>query len=211
LRLLERRDVDEIFLIDISASRNNRAPRFSELSDLCSNLFCPVTIGGGVRSIGDFARMFENGADKVSIGTAALATPGLIDQASRKWGAQAVVVAVDVKCGKVWLRCGLSDSGKDPVSWAKECEDRGAGEILLTSIERDGMMQGYNLDLIRSVADAVSIPVVAAGGCGNYEHMNQAFKAGAHAVATGAMLQFTENTPKEAARYLQEHGIATRV
>jgi cyclase len=181
------------------------------LSDLCSNLFCPVTIGGGARSIGDFACMFESGADKVSIGTAALTTPDLIDQASRKWGAQAVVVSIDVRGGKVWLRCGLSDSGKDPVSWAKECEDRGAGEILLTSIECDGMMQGYDLDLIGAVSDAVSIPVVASGGCGAYEHMLQAFKAGAHAVATGAMIQFTESTPKGAARYLQENGIATRI
>lgn len=180
------------------------------MNDLCSNLFCPVTIGGGVRTINDFARLFSVGADKVSIGTAALATPELIDDASRKFGAQAVTVAIDVRGRSVSSRCALVLTGRDPVQWAMECEARGAGEILLTAVEQDGMMEGYDLDLIQSVADAVSIPVVAAGGCGNYEHMLQAFKAGAHAVATGAMLQFTENTPKEAARYLSQHGIATR-
>jgi cyclase len=208
---LERRDIDELILLDISATPNNRSPRYEEISRLAESLFCPLTIGGGVRSVADFARLFKSGADKVAIGTAALERPDLINEASRKFGAQAVVVSIDVKHGIVWSRCGTQDMGNSPAEWADECEQRGAGEILLTSIERDGTMEGYDLDLIRSVSDAVSIPVVAAGGCGNYEHMLQAFKAGAHAVATGAMLQFTENTPKEAARYLAEHGIATRI
>lgn len=211
MRLLERRDIDELILLDVSATPNNRSPRFEELSRLCENLFCPVTIGGGVRSVADFARLFKSGADKVAIGTAVLERPELINEASRKFGAQAVVVAIDVKHGTVRARCGNVDTGRDPVEWALQCEERGAGELLLTDCDLDGTMAGYNLDLLTRVSQAVSIPVVAAGGCGTYEHMLQAFRAGAHAVATGAMIQFTENTPKGAARYLQENGIATRI
>jgi cyclase len=209
--LLEKRDIDELILLDVSATPGKRAPRFEELSDLCSNLFCPVTIGGGVRSLPDFARLFKCGADKVAIGTAAHETPGLIDEASRKFGAQAVVVAIDVKHGTVHTHCGSVDTGRDPVEWAVQCEARGAGEILLTDIERDGMMEGYNLGLIESISSAVSVPVIAAGGAGTFAHFDEGIRAGAHAVASGAMFQFREETPKGASRFLASRGIAARV
>lgn len=211
LRLLEKRDIDELILLDVAATPNNRSPRYEELSRLCDNLFCPVTIGGGVRSIADFSRLFKSGADKVAINTAAIENPGLIDEASRKFGAQAVSVSIDVKDGVVFSRCGTHSTGKNPRDWAAEVEQRGAGEILLTDIERDGMMDGYNLELIHSVASAVSIPVIAAGGAGTYPHLEAAFRAGAHAVASGAMFQFREETPKGAARFLASRGIAARV
>lgn len=211
IQLLERREVDELILLDISATPNERGPRFQEIAKLCDALFMPVTVGGGIKSIPDIKRLLAEGADKVAIGTMAFTTPNLIDDAASKFGSQAIVVSIDVKGGTVWTHCGQKNSGRDPVEYADEMESRGAGEILLTSIERDGMLQGYDLELIESVAMQVSIPVIAAGGCGEYEHMQAAIKSGAHAVAGGAIFQFTENTPKGAARYLSQHGIAARL
>jgi cyclase len=208
LRLLERRDIDELIILDISATPNNRPPRFDEIKELLSNVFCPITVGGGVRSLGDIRRLLSVGADKVALGTAA--TPKLIEEASQRFGAQAVVISIDVK-KTVNTHCGRIDTLRDPVEWAKECEARGAGEILLTSIERDGTMTGYDLDLISAVSNALTIPVIACGGCGSYNDMTLAMKAGAHAVAAGAMFQFRELTPKGASRYLNDHGIPARV
>jgi cyclase len=196
IRLIERRDVDELIILDVSSL----APRFDAVSELCDNLFCPVTIGGGVRNASDIARLLRCGADKVAVNRMAREQPDLIREASERFGAQAIVAAVDVR-----------GETKDCARLCTSLETLGAGEILLTSVERDGMMNGYDLDLIRSVSSAVSIPVIAAGGCGSYEHMQQALDAGAHAVASGAMFQFMEATPKGAARYLKEHGIQTRV
>lgn len=213
LRLLERREVDEIIILDISATPNNRSPRFEEVKRLCENLFMPVTVGGGVKNINDVRRLLENGADKVAICTAALERPELIEEAAQKFGNQSIVLSIDAKGGgyNIYSRCGRSlCMGRDAVGWAVLSERLGAGEILLTDIERDGTMQGYNLDLIRSVSDAVSIPVIACGGCGSYEDMERAFQAGAHAVAVGALFQFTESTPRGASRYLNEHGIPCR-
>lgn len=211
IQLLEKRDVDELIILDVTATPNNRPPRFAEVAELTGNLFCPLTVGGGVRNLADIGRLLKSGADKVAIGTAALLRPEFITEASGKYGAQAVVIAIDVRGGIVRSYCGEENTGRKPDEWAAEAERRGAGEILLTDITRDGRQVGYNLDLIRSVANAVSIPVIAAGGCGSYEHMVEAMKAGAHAVASGAMFQFRETTPKDASRHLAEHGIATRV
>lgn len=211
IRLLERRDVDEIIILDIAATPNNRGPRFDQLSELCDNLFCPVTVGGGVRNVSDIRRFLAGGADKVAINTVASERPAFIDEAACKFGSQAVAISIDVLRGRVHTACGRRETDRCPVAWAAEVEDRGAGEILLTSIDRDGMQSGYDLDLINQVSSAVSIPVIAAGGCGSYEHMREALEAGAHAVASGAMFQFMDCTPKGAARYLGEHGIATRI
>ena len=210
LRLLERRDIDELIILDIAATRTKKPPRFADIAQLCCNLFCPVTFGGGVKTVDDMRMILAMGADKVAIGTAAVETPDLIDLAARKFGAQSVVIAIDC-LDNVWTHCGQRRTTKQPVQWAQEVERRGAGEILLTSIERDGTLEGYDLDLIREVSAAVRIPVIAAGGCGSYEHMAKAFNMGAHAVASGAMFQFRETTPKAAARYLHDHGIQTRI
>ena len=199
VRLLERRDIDELIILDVS----ERAPRYDELQRLCDPLFCPVTVGGGVRDVAGIRRLLAGGADKVSINSAARDRPELITEASSKFGSQAIVVSIDVGPG------GLAADASS--SWVSECERRGAGEILLTSVDRDGMMEGYDLDLIRAVSGAVSIPVIAAGGCGSYDDMVAAFQAGAHAVGVGAAFQFKEMTPKGAARYLAAHGIATRI
>jgi len=200
LRLIERRDVDELIILDVS----RMAPRFEAVSELCANMFCPVTIGGGVKNVADIRRLLASGADKVSINSGALQRPGFVAEAAERFGSQAVVLSIDVCEGVVGGR-------KRPAEWASEVERFGAGEILLTSVDRDGTMLGYDLDLIREVSSAVSIPVIAAGGCGSYEHMADALKAGAHAVASGAMFLFREQTPKGAARFLAEQGIPTRI
>lgn len=199
IRLLERRDIDELIILDVS----ERAPRYDELSRLCDPLFCPVTVGGGVRDIAAIRRLLAGGADKVAINSAARARPGFITEAAARFGSQAIVVAIDVgPPGGV-----AADAA---VAWAEVCERLGAGEILLTSMDRDGMMEGYDLGLVAAVSDSVSIPVIAAGGCGSYDDMVAAFQAGAHAVGVGAAFQFKEMTPKGAARHLNERGIATR-
>ena len=208
---MERREVDEIIILDISATPNNRGPRFEEVKALTENLFMPVTIGGGIRNVNDVKRLLANGADKVAINTAAIERPALISEAAEKFGSQAVVISIDAKAGRVVSHCGTREFPMAPITeWASEVEARGAGEILLNSIDRDGMMNGYDIDLIREVSAAVDIPVIACGGCGLYEHMEQAIKAGAHAVAVGAMFQFTDQTPRGASRHLNEHGIPAR-
>lgn len=212
VRLLERRDVDELIILDISATPNNRGPRFEEIKQLCSDLFMPITVGGGVRNCNDIQRLLASGADKVAINTAAVKNPQFIKDAATKFGSQAVVVSIDVNSyGQAKIRCGSSDAGFTAVELASDVEALGAGEILLTSIDRDGTLSGYDLDLIRCVSSAVDIPVIAAGGCGSYQHMQEALAAGAHAVASGAMFQFMDATPKGAARHLHQHGIPTRL
>ena len=210
VRLLERRDIDELIVLDIAATPNKRGPRFEEVAQLCENLFMPMTVGGGVRNVSDVARLLRSGADKVAINTMAIEAPATINDASRKFGSQAVVSSIDHRRGDV-VKGGREPTGLEVTEWAVELEDRGAGEILLTSVDRDGTMAGYDLDLIEQVTSRVSIPVIACGGCGSYEHMSQALNAGAHAVAAGAMFQFRETTPKGAARYLQGQGFQCRI
>ncbi len=205
VRLLECREVDELIILDIAATPNKRAPRFDEVKALCQNLFMPVTVGGGVRNLCDIRRLLASGADKVAIKTAALENPSLIDEAARKFGSQAVVISID--------HSGSSNTRNIcATAWAKQVESRGAGEILLQSIDRDGTMEGYDIDLIREVSDAVDIPVIAAGGCGSYEHVAEVlYNTKAHAVAVGAAFQFTECTPKGMSRYLHDRGFQVRL
>jgi cyclase len=216
VQLLERREVDELIILDIAATPNNRGPRFEEVSQLTENLFMPVTVGGGVKNVTDIKRLLASGADKVAIETAAFGRPELIKEAAEKFGGQAVVASIAHRTlsgdgsRRVFTHCGRVATAHDPIQSAEMAADLGAGEILLTSIDRDGTLEGYDLDLIREVTKAVNIPVIACGGCGSYEHAEQAIRAGAHAVAVGAMFQFTENTPRGAARYLNEHGIPAR-
>src|SRR5688572_26654123 len=162
VQLVERREVDELIILDIAATPNNRGPRFEEVKELCSNLFMPVTVGGGIRTLPDISRLLASGADKVAISTAAILTPELITMAARKFGSQAVVVAVDAdRDGRVTTHCGSKLHSVGVVHWAREAEHLGAGEILLTSIDRDGTLEGYDLDLICEVTKAVNIPVIA--------------------------------------------------
>ncbi len=208
---MERREVDELIILDIAATPNNRGPRFEEIKALTENLFMPVTIGGGVKNVADIMRLLAGGADKVAIGTAALEQPDLIAEASQKFGAQAVVVSIDCRGMEVFAGPQrMVPTGRCAKDTAIDFERHGAGEILLNSVDCDGTLEGYDLDLIREVSAAVDIPVIACGGCGSYEHIEQAIRAGAHAAAVGAMFQFCEQTPRGASRYLNDHGISAR-
>lgn len=211
-RIHQARGVDELVVIDIGATPQRQDLDTKLVANLAADCFMPLTVGGGITNVEQVHALFMSGADKVLIGTAAFDNPYLIEQIARRYGRQAVVVAVDVGTdGFVHTRCGEQTSGRYPVSYAQQCENAGAGEILLTSIPRDGTLTGYNLPLIEQVTAAVTIPVVVAGGCGEYRHMAEALRAGAHAVAAGAMFQFTDATPRGAARWLADHGFHTRL
>lgn len=209
-RVHEARQVDELIILDIAATREGRGPNLELAAALTKDCFMPVAIGGGISTVEQIRDLLRAGADKVVIGTAALENPRIVVEASDKFGAQCITVAVDVKHRTVWGRCGTVDTGRYPAEFARHMTEAGAGEIILNRIERDGTMEGYDLDLIRRVSGAVRIPVVAAGGCSGYPDMAEAISAGAHAVSAGALFQFTDATPKSAARYLAEHGFAAR-
>jgi imidazole glycerol-phosphate synthase subunit HisF len=211
VRIYQGRGVDELIVLDIAATNDGREPDWILISDLTGECFMPIAIGGGIRTLEHFRMALRNGADKIVINTAAIETPELIEEASKTFGSQAVVVSIDVLDGQVFSHSGTVGAGLDPVAWAKDAANRGAGELVINSIERDGTLTGYDLGLIRSVSDAVSIPVVACGGAGEFKHFVEAFEAGAHAVAAGAIWQFTEVIPIEASRYLQANGIPTRL
>jgi cyclase len=210
VRLYERRNIDEVVLLDIGATPGGSEPNVSLIREFAGSMFCPVTVGGGVRTLEHFKQLLANGADKVAINTAAVETPKLITKAAEKFGRQAVVVSIDVKDGHVQTHCGTRGTALRPVEWARECERRGAGELLLTCVDRDGTLSGYDTDLIRSVAEVVGIPVVACGGAGTYEHLKEGLDAGAHAVAAGAMWTFCDFTPAGAAEYLHKAGVRVR-
>ena len=207
VRVYQARGVDELILLDISGN----PPDLKLVRDLCSECFMPVTVGGGIRSLEQIVALIANGADKISLNTAAIEAPEIITQAARKLGSQSVVVSIDVKDNMVWSGSGTVNTGLDPVAYAQSVERQGAGEIVITSVTRDGTLTGYDLDLVSRIAGAVSVPVVAAGGAGTYEHLKFALDAGAHAVAAGAMWVFTDQTPQGAAEHLASAGICVRL
>lgn len=214
IKVYNMREVDELIFVDITASLEGRAPDFATVDDLADECFMPFTVGGGIRTVDDVRRLLMVGADKVSVNSAA--DPALVAAISSKFGSQCVVVSIDVKktpAGyEVYTHAGTRPTGRDPVDVAREAEAAGAGEILLTSIDRDGTMTGYDIELVRSVTDAVSLPVIASGGAGSYEHMVAAVVEGrASAVAAAAIFHFTELTPLEAKRHLAAAGIAVRL
>jgi len=217
IKVYESRQVDELIFLDIAATPEKRMVDHIEIDQLADECSMPLTVGGGVRTTGDFHRLLRAGADKVSVNTGAIENPELIDEAARLYGAQCVVASIDFRRRadgrhEVYGGCGAFATGKDPVAWAKEVADRGAGEILLTSIDRDGTMTGYDTGLIRRVAESVPVPVIAAGGAGNYEHMRQAVSDGkADALAAASIFHFTEQTPVEAKRYLAARGFNIRI
>ncbi len=216
VKVYNTRDVDELVLLDISATREHREPDYQTVSELCAECFVPITVGGGITNLEAIRGLLLAGADKVALNTAAYATPQLISEASYRFGAQSVVASIDVRTMpdgryQCFSHSGSVATGRAPVSWAQELEPLGAGAIMLTSIERDGTMEGYDLRLTREVVNAVSIPVIASGGAGNYQHMLEAItSAGASAVAAASMFHFTEQTPKETREYLGRHGVSVR-
>jgi cyclase len=211
VRIHAARGVDQVMLLDIGATPENRRPDLALVEELAAELFCPLAVGGGVRTVQDVKDLLRAGADSVVIGTAAIEDPSLLPKLRDTVGSQAITVAIDYADGLVAKHCGKFLTSIPVVPWARSQALHGAGEFLLTSVRREGTCEGYDLKTLREVAQAVNIPVVAHGGCGSYEHMREAIDAGAAAVAAGAFFQFEDATPKGAARYLQSRGIEVRV
>jgi cyclase len=216
IKVYNARDVDELVLVDIAASSAGRSPDDESVNDFADECFVPFTVGGGIRSHAQIVSLLHAGADKVALNTALFENPGLVDDASAQFGAQCVVASVDVRRDESGgytcvSHSGARDTGREPVSWARELADRGAGEVLLTSVDRDGTMSGYDLQLIERVTQAVPIPVIASGGAGTYQHLVDAvLQGGASAVAAASIFHFTEQTPAGAKEAMQAAGIAVR-
>ena len=217
VKVYNLREVDELVFLDISATPEDHPPDFETVDEIADECFMPLTVGGGVRSVADVRHLLQVGADKVAINTAAVQNPKLIKSTAQQFGSQCVVISIDVKkhsngTYEVFTHAGTQPTGKDPVSWAKEVESLGAGEILLTSIDRDGTMTGYDIDLNKKVSHAVSIPVIASGGAGCYEDMASVLQeGGASAVAAASIFHYTQQTPLEAKRFLKDRGLKVRL
>ncbi|MDP8234692.1 MAG: imidazole glycerol phosphate synthase subunit HisF [Candidatus Saelkia tenebricola] len=209
---------DELVFLDITASFEERKPIMDVITKTAEKVFIPLTVGGGVENLEDIRKLLKAGADKVSINTVAVKDPNLIKEASYEFGSQCIVVAIDVKRNsfnldkwEVYITGGRDATGLDVVEWAKKVEELGAGEILLTSMDRDGTKAGYDLDLTKSVSTSVNIPVIASGGAGDLEHLYQAFNEGcADAVLAASIFHYGEYTIKEAKEYLTNKGITVR-
>jgi cyclase len=206
---------DELVFLDITATSDKRATVVELARRAADELFIPFTIGGGVRSVGDAQAVLDAGADKVSINSAALARPELIDELARTFGSQCVVLAIDAKARgdggwEAYLAGGRTPTGRDAVAWAREGVQRGAGEILLTSMDRDGTATGYDIELIAAVAGAVSVPVIASGGAGQLEHLAPAIEAGADAVLCASILHYGKHTVEEVKEHLAQAGVPVR-
>ncbi len=213
----DRQGADELVLLDITASSDSREIMTDVVARVAESIFIPFTVGGGIRTVEDFTAILRAGADKVSVNSAALNRPELIREAAEKFGSQCVVAAMDAKRrpgGNGWtlyLNGGRVDTGRDLLEWAREAERLGAGEILLTSMDRDGTKRGYDLELTRAVSEAVSVPVIASGGAGVPEHFYDAFTAGrADAVLAASLFHFREITIPDLKEYLAARGVPVR-
>jgi cyclase len=207
--------IDELVILDITATIENRQARAATITGVARELFIPLAVGGGIRSEADAAAAIEAGADKVCLNTAALCEPSLITRLAGRYGSQAIVVAIDAKrAGHDWTvfaRSGQSRTNRDAVQWAREAEARGAGEILLTSIDRDGTRAGFDCTLTAAVASILSIPVIASGGAGTFEHFLDVFTVGeADAALAASVFHFSEHAVSDLKTYLHDHGVAVR-
>jgi cyclase len=219
-RRYNREGADELVFLDITASSDDRAITLDVVRRTAEQVFIPLTVGGGVRTIEDIRTLLNAGADKVSLNTAAIQQPGLIRDSSKKYGNQCIVVAIDAKRDagssaanprwKVYTHGGRKETGLDAVSWARQAEKRGAGEILLTSMDADGTKDGYDISLTAAVSSAVSIPVIASGGAGKREHFADACRAGASAVLAASLFHFQELTIRSVKNYLKKNNIPVR-
>lgn len=211
----EKEGADEVVFLDITATIEGRKTLLNVARKTAEKLFIPLTVGGGVRTYEDVKELLRAGADKVSINTAAVTTPSLITKASQSFGAQCVVVAIDSKrkngSHEVYTRSGTNPTGLDTIRWAKKVETLGAGEILLTSIDADGTTDGYDLELLRLVSEAVSIPVIASGGCGNEKHILEAFTKGkADAALAASIFHYGRLEVNDVKEYLYKKGVPVR-
>ena len=213
----DRQGADELTFLDITASSDSRNITIDMVEKVANTIFIPFTVGGGIRSVDDFNALLRAGADKVSVNSAAVKRPELISEAAYKFGSQCVVAAIDAKRRsgggwEVYIHGGRKPVGLDAVEWAVECERRGAGEILLTSMDEDGQKKGYDLALTRAVSERVGIPVIASGGAGALEHFYDAFTEGkADAVLAASLFHFGEIPIPELKKYLNEKGIPVRI
>lgn len=208
------RGVDELMILDIAATEEGRGPDLQFVKQLTDKAFIPVTVGGGVRSLKQVEDLLRSGADKVLIGSAVFEVTGLLRECARRFGSQAIIAALDVDGEQIATRCGTVKHSMEQwnaISASRWLEEQGAGEILLTSIQKEGMMQGYDYPLIHAVSETVSVPVIAHGGCGEPQHMKLAVEMGADACASGAMFQFTDITPRQCAEYLSGNGVEVRL
>ena len=212
----EEQGADEIVFLDISATPSGRETMIDVVKDTASVLSIPLTVGGGVRTLDHFARLLSAGADKVSINTAAVKNPEIITVAADEFGSQAVVVAIDAKRKnggwEVYVSAGKVPTGLDALEWAKEVEKRGAGEILLTSIDYDGTQMGYDLELTRLVSENVKIPVIASGGAGSPEHIYAVLTRGkADAALAASIFHYKKYSVREVKEYLYQRGVPVRL
>ena len=212
----DRQGADELVLLDITASSDARGIMLDIVSRVAEKIFIPFTVGGGIRTVDDFKKLLREGADKISVNSAAIDRPQLITEAAEKFGSQCVVVAIDARRRddggwNIYKHGGRLDTGIDAVWWAKKVEALGAGEILLTSMDCDGTKAGYDLELTQTVADAVNIPVIASGGAGTLEHFYEAFTKGkADAVLAASLFHYKELEIGQVKNYLAEKGISVR-
>jgi imidazole glycerol-phosphate synthase subunit HisF len=214
--LYDREGADELVFLDITATHHKRETVVQLARRAADEVFVPFTVGGGIRSVADAQAVLDAGADKVSVNSAAVQRPELIGEMARVFGDQCVVLAIDAKRradGEGWevfLAGGRTPTGIDAVAWAREAVQRGAGEILLTSMDRDGTNDGYDLALTRAVSDAVGVPVIASGGAGELEHLAQALQGGADAALAASIFHFGRFSIAQAKRYLAAAGVAVR-
>jgi cyclase len=216
-RRYDDQGADELTFLDITASSDERDLILHIIEAVASQVFIPLTVGGGVRAVEDVRRLLNAGADKVSINTSAVTNPQLVQDAADKYGSQCIVVAIDAKRAgdnswEVYTHGGRKNTGLDAVEWAKRMQKLGAGEILLTSMDRDGTRSGFDLALTRAVSDAIGIPVIASGGVGGLQDLADGVKTGhADAVLAASIFHYGQHTVQEAKRYMAERGIAVRL
>lgn len=214
----DKEGADEITMLDITASHETRETTYKTVESIASQVFIPLTVGGGVRSIDDIKKLLRSGADKVSINTSAVENPDFVKEAADKFGSQCIVVAVDAKASnkskdfwEVVTYGGRNRTGMDVLSWTQQVADYGAGEILLTSMDRDGTKEGFDNDLVFQVSNGISLPVIASGGVGNLDHLIDGIKVGgAEAVLAASIFHFSEYTIKEAKEAMRASGIEVR-
>jgi cyclase len=213
----DKEGADELVFLDITASHEERDTVFDMATRVAEKVFIPFTVGGGLRGETDIRHMLATGADKVSLNTAAVKDPALIAASARRFGAQCVVLAIDAKSKgngswEVYVNGGRTPTGMDTVEWAKRAESLGAGEILLTSMDRDGTKNGYDIELTRAVVEAVNMPVIASGGAGNLDHLAEVIlKSGADAVLAASIFHYGEYSIHEAKEFLGDKGIPVRL
>jgi imidazole glycerol-phosphate synthase subunit HisF len=213
----DREGADELVFLDITASSDARGILIDVVKATADQVFIPLTVGGGVRTVEDMSTLLESGADKTAVNTAALDRPGLITEGARLLGSQCVVLAIDARHREgagwsVFSHGGRNDTGRDAIEWAREGVERGAGEILLTSMDRDGTRNGYDLDLTRTLAAAVSVPVIASGGAGEPEHLRAALvEGGADAALAASIFHFGDYSISQTKAYLAEHQVPVRL